>query len=134
MAHRRALVLAAAILPLPVRAEEPHQGHTPASPTPTSHDWHGPLPTLEDGRRAAAATPAAGYRAASERMHREMDTLFAGDPDRDFVAALVPYGVGGVELARVALRQARDPDSERKALKQLVEENGGDKRSYRQHA
>lgn len=110
MRPRRSVLLAAAVAPLAARAEDPHQGHVPATPSSTSHDWHGPLPTVEDGRRAAAAAPAAGYRAASERMHREMDAAFTGDPDRDFLAALVPYGEGGIELARVAVRVARDPE------------------------
>lgn len=110
MSLRRSVLLAIALVPVAAQAEDPHQGHVSATPSPTSHDWHGPLPTVEDTRRADTAASAASYRAASERMHREMDVALTGEPDRDFLATLVPYGEGGLAMARVALRQARDPE------------------------
>ena len=43
-------------------------------------------------------------------MRRELDVALTGDPDRDFLASLVPHARGAIELARVALRQAGIPE------------------------
>jgi uncharacterized protein (DUF305 family) len=112
MINRRTVLLATATAatPLAAQAQDAHQGHVPAERSGTSHDWHGPLPTVEEGRRAEVAQPAAGYRAATERMRRELDAALTGDPDRDFLASLVPHARGAIELARVALRQAGTPE------------------------
>lgn len=110
MTHRRTVLLATVATPLAARVQDAHQGHAPAERSGTSHDWHGPLPTMEEGRRAEVAQPAAGYRTAAERMGREMDAALTGDPDRDFLASLVPHARGAIELARMALRQAGTPE------------------------
>lgn len=124
MTNRRTVLLVAVATPIAAQAQDPHQGHVPAERSGTSHDWHGalpaersgtshdwhdPLPTVEEGRRAEVTQPA-GYRAATERMRREMDAALTGDPDRDFLASLVPHARGAIELARVALRQAGTPE------------------------
>jgi uncharacterized protein (DUF305 family) len=55
-----------------------------------------------------AATEA--YRAASERMHREMMVEFTGDPDVDFARAMIPHHQGAIDMAEVVLAHGQDPE------------------------
>jgi uncharacterized protein (DUF305 family) len=84
-------VLAAAPPAPPALAQPAHQGH---------------------GAPAAAVQEPAStreYRAASERMHRNMAIRYTGDTDRDFAAAMIPRHQDAIDMARVVLRHGSDP-------------------------
>lgn len=67
---------------------------------------------------AAAASPSTEeYRAAAERMHRDMDIPFTGDADHDFAAGMIAHHQGAIEMAQVQLRYGKDP-----VLRQMAEE------------
>jgi uncharacterized protein (DUF305 family) len=93
----RSVVLAAAIVAVPslALAQGAHGGHsghsTPAQTAQT--------PETEATR---------GYRAANEKMHRDMDIKFSGDADVDFVRGMIPHHQGAIEMAKVALQHAKD--------------------------
>jgi uncharacterized protein (DUF305 family) len=55
------------------------------------------------------------FRAANERMHRDMDVRFTGQADRDFAAAMIPHHQGAIEMARIQLRHGSDPEMRRLA-------------------
>jgi uncharacterized protein (DUF305 family) len=92
----RILALLAALLATPALAQ--HAGH--------------PAP-------AAAGEPASTreFRAANERMHRDMAIRYTGNADRDFAAAMIPHHQGAIDMARIQLRHGTSPE-----MRKLAEE------------
>lgn len=81
------------------------------------HSNHGgAMPPSPDKTAAAAAAPK-GYDAYLRDMHVGMEKMMqdmhadppSGDPDIDFLAMMVPHHWGAVEMARLVLRDGRDP-------------------------
>jgi len=82
------------------------------------HSHHGgAMPPSPDKAAAAAATAPKGYDAYLSDMHVGMEKMMrdmhadppSGDPDIDFLAMMVPHHWGAVEMARLILRDGRDP-------------------------
>ncbi len=72
------------------------------------------------GRHAAPVTTAETtstreFRAAGERMHRDMDIRYSGNADRDFAAGMIPHHQGAIDMARIQLRHGTDPEMRRLA-------------------
>jgi uncharacterized protein (DUF305 family) len=70
-----------------------------ASPAPAQ-----PMPgmAMPEGRDEMAA--------AMQKMDRDMAAApMTGDPDRDFVAMMIPHHQGAVDMAQLYLRDGRDP-------------------------
>jgi uncharacterized protein (DUF305 family) len=66
------------------------------------------------GAQGAAASPStAAFRAANEKMHRDMAVQFTGNADRDFAAAMIPHHQGAIEMARIQVQYGRDPEMRR---------------------
>ncbi|MBA4222574.1 MAG: DUF305 domain-containing protein [Methylobacterium sp.] len=64
-----------------------------------------------------AATPAAAdsaatkdYKAANDKMHKEMGISFSGDADVDFARGMIPHHQGAVDMAKVVLAHGKDPE------------------------
>lgn len=95
-------LLFAALLALTPLAASGQQGH----------QHHGPA------RASTADSPAvAAYKAANDKMHRDMDVKWTGNADRDFVLAMIPHHQGAVDMAKIVLAHGRDP-----AIRKLAEE------------
>ncbi len=88
---RIALALAAALIAVPAAAQ--HAGHG-AAPAPAAQE--------------AASTQE--YRAANDRMHRDMAITFTGNADRDFAAGMIPHHQGAIDMARIVLKYGSDPE------------------------
>ena len=74
----------------------------------------GKSPGMSGHGHAADGASAAPFRdammAAMERMMRDMHAAPArGDPDRDFLAMMIPHHEGAVEMARLLLIHGHDP-------------------------
>ncbi|MGG5808899.1 CopM family metallochaperone [Falsiroseomonas sp. CW058] len=80
----------------------------------------GPLTGVEAPPAPTGGGGHAGHAdmaAAMARMQQEMAAApMTGDPDRDFVAMMLPHHQGAVDMARLYLRAGRDP-----ALRRLAE-------------
>jgi uncharacterized protein (DUF305 family) len=55
------------------------------------------------------------YRAAMERMHRDMAVDLTGDPDVDFARGMIAHHQGAIDMARAVLEYGSDPEIRRLA-------------------
>ncbi len=82
-----------------------HSGHA-------GHGGHGAsTPAASD----SVATKA--FRAANDKMHKEMDIAFTGDADADFARGMIPHHQGAVDMAKIVLQHGKDPE-----IRKLAEE------------
>jgi hypothetical protein len=90
-------------LNLPAYAQ--HGGHG-------DHSGHGAVSAAKNKKPSATkryTTATREYHAAHAKMMRDMDKPFTGDPDVDFYTHMIPHHQGAIDMARVALRHAKDP-------------------------
>jgi uncharacterized protein (DUF305 family) len=82
---------------------------TPVAGQNSGHEMHSAHAGSQFGQMMSAAM---------EKMHEEMAVpRQTGDPDRDFLAMMIPHHAGAVEMARLVLIYGRDP-----LVRQLAEE------------
>jgi uncharacterized protein (DUF305 family) len=55
------------------------------------------------------------FKEADMRMMHNMHVPFTGDPDVDFRTHMIPHHQGAVEMAKVALKHAKDPATKKMA-------------------
>ena len=79
------------------------------------HSGHGAHGAHGSAAPAANAPAVQEYRAANDRMHKDMDIAFTGDPDVDFFKAMIPHHQGAIDMARVVLRHGKDPEAKKLA-------------------
>lgn len=62
--------------------------------------------------------------AAMERMNQAMmaPQAMTGDPDRDFVAMMTPHHQGAIDMARLYLREGKDPEIREMAEKIIADQ------------
>jgi uncharacterized protein (DUF305 family) len=75
----------------------------------SGHGSHGAAPQ----RNAPASTQA--FRAANDKMHKDMDIKFSGDADIDFFKGMIPHHQGAIDMAKVVLQHGKDPETKKLA-------------------
>lgn len=86
-----------------------HSGHGGHS----SHSGH----AGHSSPAAAENDATKAFRAANDKMHKDMDIAFTGDADADFARGMIPHHAGAVEMAKIVLKYGKDPE-----LRKLAEE------------
>ena len=104
------------------------QATAPAPAPSPAAGHHGTSMPMAAGA-AAAAKPAMGANhqemmAAMDRMNKAMmaPNTMTGDPDRDFVASMTPHHQGAIDMARLYLREGKDPAIRKMAQKIIVDQ------------
>jgi uncharacterized protein (DUF305 family) len=71
------------------------------------HGGHG---TAVQGQTGHGGGFSADMHTAMTKMSRDMETApMTGDPDKDFLAMMIPHHEGAIEMARLVLLHGRDP-------------------------
>ena len=73
-----------------------------------SHGGHSGHSTPAQTAQTPDMPATKGYREANAKMHRDMDIKYSGDADVDFVRGMIPHHQGAIDMAKVALRNAKD--------------------------
>ena len=109
------LVMGAGWITTALAHNHEHKGHgANHSPGHKGHRAHS---------RTSPDTPAVReYKAAHARMMRDMDIQFTGNPDVDFRLHMIPHHQGAIDMARVALRHAKDPWTRQLAEAVIIEQ------------
>jgi uncharacterized protein (DUF305 family) len=64
---------------------------------------------------AGAGDSSAAFKAADDKMMKNMAVPLTGNTDKDFVAGMIPHHEGAIDMARIELKDGKDP-----ALKKLA--------------
>ena len=51
-----------------------------------------------------------GYKAAMDKMHKDMMIEYTGNADIDFVRGMIPHHRGAIDMAKVELANGKDPE------------------------
>lgn len=81
-----------------------------------SHDAH-----MTDEAKASPSTTA--YQRANAVMHKDMDIVFSGDADIDFLKGMIAHHQGAVDMAQVQLAYGRNATVKRLAREIIRAQN-----------
>jgi len=98
LAKKLVLLLMAAGMLLAVFLES-----VPAQSEEMKHDM--------SGMSMDATSPSTeGYKAAMDKMHKDMMVKYTGNADVDFVRGMIPHHQGAIDMAKVELANGKDPE------------------------
>jgi hypothetical protein len=110
------MALAATLSFIPLReANAQHGGHQ------AHHAHEEPAPRKHLGQPATSQSTQE-FHVANQRMMRNMAVPYTGDADVDFRVQMIPHHQGAIDMARVAMRHAKDPWTRQLAEAVIVEQ------------
>ncbi len=103
-------------------AQTSHQGHgsMPMSGSmPMGHMDPAAMQKMMQDMMPAPNDPAStkDFKAVDMQMMKNMHVPYTGNPDVDFRTHMIPHHQGAVEMAKVALKHAKDPETKKMAQK-----------------
>ena len=102
-------------------AQSSHQGHGSASMgnMPRGHmDPAAMQKIMQDVMLSANDSESTkGFKASHMAMMKRMHAPFTGNPDIDFRVHMIPHHQGAIDMAKVALTHAKDPETKKMAQK-----------------
>lgn len=76
----------------------------------SEHNMHEQHATSAKPSAVAAQSPStAAFQAVNDKMHKDMAITFTGNPDKDFLAGMIPHHQGAIDMAEVVLQHGKDP-------------------------
>ncbi|MGH6934400.1 MAG: CopM family metallochaperone [Dongiaceae bacterium] len=70
----------------------------------------GQMSMMDQGMGMSSDPVTQALQEAGHRMHHGMKAALTGNPDRDFVASMIPHHQGAVEMAEIVLKHGSDPE------------------------
>jgi uncharacterized protein (DUF305 family) len=102
-------------------AQTAHHGHgsAPMGNMPVGHMDPATMQTMMQDMMPSPNDPEStkDFKASHMSMMKNMHVPFTGNPDIDFRAHMIPHHRGAVEMAKVALKHTKDPETKRMAQK-----------------
>jgi len=103
-------------------AQTSHQGHGSMPMTgamPMGHMDPAAMQKMMQDMMPSPNDPAStkDFKAADMKMMHDMSVPYTGNADVDFRTHMIPHHQGAVEMAKVALKHAKDPETKRMAQK-----------------
>ncbi len=102
-------------------AQTSHEGHgaAPQGTMPMGQMDMSSMQKMMQSMMPAPNDPAStkDFKAADMQMMKNMHVPYTGNPDVDFRTHMIPHHQGAVEMAKVALKHAKDPETKRMAQK-----------------
>ncbi|MGA0597999.1 CopM family metallochaperone [Enterovirga sp. CN4-39] len=83
---------------------------------------HAGAPRAKKAGASAETASTREFKEAHARMMSGMDQPFTGDADIDFRVHMIPHHQGAIDMARVAMRHAKDPWTRQLAEAVIVEQ------------
>lgn len=84
-----------------------------AEDMPMSHAMHG-----MDASQTSDAASTKAFKAANDKMHKDMAIPYSGKADVDFVKGMIAHHQGAIDMAQVEVKYGTDP--EMKALAETI--------------
>ena len=70
------------------------------------HEGHSHMPAVSE---ISMSQSTKDFETVNNKMHRDMAITFSGNPDKDFLAGMIPHHQGAIDMAEVVLKHGSDP-------------------------
>ncbi|MGV7240232.1 CopM family metallochaperone [Caballeronia sp. M23-90] len=100
-------------------------GSLSATPTYAQTPASGAMGGMSMGKDASSSSKSpstAAFMAGRQTMMQHMDIPLSGNPDKDFIAGMIPHHQGAIQMAQIELKYGKDPEARRLAQNIIAEQ------------